>query len=53
MKSYTIRAEWYNEIKNEVENTNAYFYTENGREYVEADFNEEQFETVSKKLGWM
>ena len=53
MVTYTFRKEWYNEIKNRVTITNPYFYTENGREYVEADVDEAEFEAVSRELGWM
>jgi hypothetical protein len=53
MKSYTIRKEWYEEIKNEVANADPYYYIENGTEYVEVDLDEEEFYRVSKELGWM
>ena len=49
MTNYTIRAEWFNEIKNRVEHENEYHY--NGM--VEVDVNETQFIAVSKELGWM
>ena len=46
---------WFNEIyeSGRVEMRNFFFYEENGRKYVEYDVNEEQFNEVSKELGWM
>ena len=57
MKSYTINKKWYEEIKDKVTTANPYFYTEEygstSREMVEVDVNEEEFEAVSKELGWI
>ena len=54
MATYTIREEWFNEIKNEVPHANPYFYEEEGRTYVEVEIlNEDFFISLSKKLGWM
>ena len=53
MVTYTFRKEWYNEIKDRVTIANPYFYVENGKEYVEADVNEKEFEEVSRELGWI
>ena len=51
--SVAISREWFEEIKAEVEHSDEYYYTENGREYVEVDVNEEQFNEVSETKGWM
>lgn len=57
MKSYAMNKKWYEEIKNKVTTENPYFYTETWgseeREMVEVDVNEEEFEAVSKELGWI
>ena len=55
MTSYTIRVEWYDEVKASglVEMVDPYFYEENNREMVEVDVDEEQFIKVSRELGWM
>ena len=57
MKSYAMNKKWYEEIKDRVTTENPYFYTEtwgsDTREMVEVDVNEEEFEAVSKELGWI
>ena len=57
MKSYAMNKKWYEEIKDKVTTENPYFYTETWgseeREMVEVDVNEEEFEAVSKELGWI
>lgn len=49
MTSYTIRKEWYEDIKNRVEHANEYEYNN----MIEVDVNENEFIEVSKELGWM
>jgi hypothetical protein len=50
MMNYTIRNEWYEEIKNLVPTANPEFYGD----MVEVDvLDEAKFEEVSKELGWM
>jgi hypothetical protein len=46
---------WFNEIyeSGRVEMYDFFFYEEDGRKYVEYMVNEEQFNEVSKELGWM
>ena len=54
MENYAISVEWYNEIKDRVTTADPYFYFESdGREYVEVFVNVEEFEQVSRELGWM
>ena len=54
MKSYAIIRQWFEEIKEEVKHENVYYYNDKiWGEMVEADFDEEQFEKISEKLGWM
>ena len=56
MKSYAMRKEYYEAIKERVTTENPYFYTETWgseeREMVEVDVNEEEFEAISKEMGW-
>ena len=56
MKSYAMRKEYYEAIKDRVATANPYFYTETWgseeREMVEVDVNEEEFEAISKEMGW-
>lgn len=53
--NYTIKNEWYNEIKNLVPMANPEFITEGyWAGQVEVDvLDEAEFERVSKELGWM
>lgn len=55
MTNYSIKAEWYNEIKNLVPMANEFFITEGPYAgEVEVDvLDEAKFEEVSKELGWM
>ena len=53
MTNITVNKAWYEEIKERIETVNPYYYTENNREYVEFDTNEEEFNKVSEELGWM
>lgn len=53
MTSITVTKRWYDEIKDRVETVDPYFYVECGTEKVEFDVNEEEFDRVSKELGWM
>ena len=55
MTNYTIRRNWYEEIKNIVPMENPYFYTDKVfGEQVEVDvLDEDLFCKVSKELGWM
>ena len=56
MKSYAMRKEYYEAIKERVTTANPYFYTDeygsDTREMVEVDVNEEEFEAISKEMGW-
>lgn len=56
--SYTINEKWFEDIKNEVKVSNAYYYHEAPWTYRLVDFDmeaqdEEKFENISKKLGWI
>ena len=52
--SVAINKDWYNEIKELVNTADAYFYKDwDGREMVEVDVDEEEFNRVSKELGWI
>ena len=57
MKCYTINRQWFEEIKNRVPHSNVYIYSQtlgsSEIEFVEADFDDELFNTVSTELGWM
>lgn len=53
MTSISINKQWFEEVKNSISYNDPYFYTENGREYVEVDVNESQFNEISRELGWM
>ena len=54
MTSVAINKEWYNEIRELVNTADPYFYKGwDGREMVEVDVDEEQFNRVSKELGWI
>jgi hypothetical protein len=55
MVNYSIRTEWYNDIKDLTPTANPYFITEGDYAgQVEVDIlNVEQFEEVSRQLGWM
>ena len=53
--SVAISETWYNEIKDLITVENPYFYISNvyNKPWVECDVNEEEFEKVSKELGWI
>ena len=54
MENYTIKREWYNEIKNLVSMEMPEFFTENNTEYVEVYILDvDKFKSVSRDLGWM
>lgn len=54
MKSVAITKTWYNAIKGLVKMENEYFYTSPvWGEEVEVDVDEEEFDKVSRELGWM
>ena len=54
MTSVAITKNWYNQIKGLVKMENEYFYnSEVWGEEVEVDVDEEEFNRVSKELGWM
>lgn len=56
MESIAISREWYNELKSRnVNMMNPYFYNDSCfGEQVEVDIpNLQEFETVSKELGWI
>ena len=53
MTSVVIRREWFEEIKNLINYNDPYFFEEDNTQKVELDVNEEQFNKVSKELGWM
>ena len=57
MKCYTINRQWFEEIKNRVPHNNVYIYSQtfgsSEIEFVEADFDDELFNTVSTELWWM
>lgn len=55
MASYSIRKDWYNEIKDLVPTANPYFITDGAYAgEVEVDIlDEEKFLEVSKELGWL
>ena len=56
MKSYAMRKEYYEAIKDRVATADSYFYTDTWgseeREMVEVDVNEEEFEAISEEMGW-
>ena len=56
MKSYAMRKEYYEAIKDRVTTAAPYFYTETWgseeREMVEVDVHEEEFEAISEEMGW-
>lgn len=49
MTNYTIRKEWFEDIKYRVKHANEYEYNN----MIEVDVNEKQFIEVSKEMGWM
>ena len=53
MISVAISKEWFDEIKADVEYSDVFYYVECGKERVEVDVNEEQFNKVSTDKGWM
>ena len=54
MTTVAINKKWYNEIKELVNTVDAYDYKGwDGREMVEVDVEEEEFNRVSKELGWI
>lgn len=48
-----INENWFNEIKDLIEYENDYHYIFAGVATVEVDVNKDDFEAVSKELGWM
>jgi hypothetical protein len=54
MTCVAITKRWYDEIKGLVKMENEYFYVdEMWGEEVEVDVDEEEFNRVSRELGWM
>lgn len=53
MKSYTISRAHYEDIEQLVRMEDPFFYTQNGRELVEVDVDEDNFLMVSEELGWI
>lgn len=54
MINVAINKDWYNEIKELVNTANAYFYKDwDDIEMVEVDVEEEEFNKISKDLGWI
>ena len=54
MTCVAITKRWYDEIKGLVKMKNEYFYVdEMWGEEVEVDVDEEEFNRVSKELGWI
>lgn len=53
MTTIIISKSWYEEIKTLIVTENAYFFTECGSDKVEVDVEEEEFNRVSKELGWI
>lgn len=57
MKSYALRKEYYEAIKDRVATANPYFYTDeygsDTREMVEVDIDEEAYIIVATEFGWM
>lgn len=54
MSNVSISKQWYEEIKSEVKNANAYEITEGTyKGQIEVDVEIEAFERVSKEKGWM
>ena len=48
-----INENWFNEIKDLIAYENDYHYIFAGVATVEVDVNKDDFEAVSKELGWM
>ncbi len=48
-----INENWFNEIKGLIHYENDYHYIFAGVATVEVDVNKDDFEAVSKELGWM
>lgn len=57
MTCVAINVDWYNQIKDKVATENPWFYKTRygyGEHFmVEVDVEEEQFNAVSRELGWM
>lgn len=53
MKRVAMCREWFEEIKSEVAHEDVYFYTMEGREFVEVDVDYDKFVSVSTAYGWM
>lgn len=53
MKRVAMCREWFEEIKREVAHEDVYFYTMEGREFVEVDVDYDKFVSVSTTYGWM
>ena len=52
MMSVAITKAWFEDIEDKIYFEDPFFYTERNIEMVEVDVNEEEFERVSKELGW-
>ena len=53
MKSVAITRAWFEDIKDRVHYEDLFFYMANGRECLELDVDEDEFNKVSLELGWM
>jgi hypothetical protein len=53
MKSYTILKAHYEDIEYLVKMEDPFFYTQNEREWVEVDVDEDNFLRISEELGWI
>lgn len=53
MMCVAITKNWFEDIKNRIHYEDPYFYMANGRECVEVDVYEDEFNKVSLELGWM
>ena len=53
MKSVAITKAWFEDIEDKVYFEDPFFYMADGRECVELDVDEDEFNRVSLELGWM
>lgn len=53
MKSVAITRAWFEDIKDRVHYEDPFFYMAGGRECLELDVDEDEFNRVSLELGWM
>jgi hypothetical protein len=53
MRSVAITKAWFEDIKDRIYYEDPFFYMENGKECLELDVDEEEFNKVSLELGWM